>query len=93
MAISRWKKFLYYLAIILSVVYLIWRIGWTIPWEQSFWFLLYAIILWVCEVVSNLTAYITIIFRMLPAKKKLTSGFTSMTSGCSWLGFSLPSSF
>ena len=71
MAISRWKKFLYCLAIILSAVYLIWRIGWTIPWEQSFWVLLYAIILWVCEVVSNLTAYITIIFRMLPAKKKL----------------------
>ena len=71
MAISRWKKFLYCLAIILSAVYLIWRIGWTIPWEQRFWVLLYAIILWVCEVVSNLTAYITIIFRMLPAKKKL----------------------
>ncbi len=71
MAISRWKKCLYCLAIILSAVYLIWRIGWTIPWEQSFWVLLYAIILWVCEVVSNLTAYITIIFRMLPAKKKL----------------------
>lgn len=71
MAISRWKKILYCLAIILSAIYLIWRIGWTIPWEQSFWVLLYAIILWVCEVISNLTAYITIIFRMLPPKKEL----------------------
>lgn len=71
MAISRWKKFLYCLAIILSAIYLIWRLGWTIPWEQSFWVLLYAIILWICEVISNLTAYITIILRMLPPKKNL----------------------
>ena len=71
MAISRWKKFLYCLAIILSAIYLIWRLGWTIPWEQSFWVLLYAVILWICEVISNLTAYITIIFRMLPPKKNL----------------------
>ncbi|MCD5440276.1 hypothetical protein [Lactobacillus delbrueckii] len=70
MAISSWKKILYCLAIILSAIYLIWRIGWTIPWEQRFWVLLYAIVLWVCEVISNLTAYITIIFRMLPPKKK-----------------------
>src|SRR5699024_490742 len=26
---------------------------------------------WGCEVISNLTAYITITFRMLPAKRKL----------------------
>lgn len=71
MAISRWKKILYCLAIILSAIYLIWRIGWTIPWEQRFWVLLYAIVLWVCEVISNLTAYITIILRMLPPKKKM----------------------
>ncbi len=71
MAISGWKKILYCLAIILSAIYLIWRIGWTIPWEQSFWVLLYAIILWVCEAISNLTAYITIILRMLPPKKEL----------------------
>ncbi|GHN19345.1 hypothetical protein ME783_18870 [Lactobacillus delbrueckii] len=71
MAISSWKKILYCLAIILSAIYLIWRIGWTIPWEQRFWVLLYAIVLWVCEVISNLTAYITIIFRMLPPKKKI----------------------
>lgn len=71
MAISSWKKILYCLAIILSAIYLIWRIGWTIPWEQRFWVLLYAIVLWVCEVISNLTAYITIIFRMLPPKKKM----------------------
>ena len=36
MAISSWKKILYCLAIILSAIYLIWRIGWTIPWEQRF---------------------------------------------------------
>lgn len=71
MAISSWKKILYCLAIILFAIYLIWRIGWTIPWEQRFWVLLYAIVLWVCEVISNLTAYITIIFRMLPPKKKI----------------------
>lgn len=71
MAISSWKKILYCLVIILSAIYLIWRIGWTIPWEQRFWVLLYAIVLWVCEVISNLTAYITIIFRMLPPKKKM----------------------
>ncbi|MFV4957716.1 glycosyltransferase family 2 protein [Lactobacillus delbrueckii subsp. allosunkii] len=71
MAISSWKKILYCLAIILSAIYLIWRIGWTIPWEQRFWVLLYAIVLWVCEVIFNLTAYITIIFRMLPPKKKM----------------------
>lgn len=71
MAISSWKKILYCLAIILSAIYLIWRIGWTIPWEQRFWVLLYAIVLWACEVISNLTAYITIIFRMLPPKKKM----------------------
>lgn len=71
MAISSWKKILYCLAIILSAIYLIWRIGWTIPWEQRFWVLLYAIVLWACEVISNLTAYIIIIFRMLPPKKKM----------------------
>lgn len=71
MKISRRKKLFYCLAIVLSVIYLIWRIGWTIPWNQNFPVLLYALILWGCEVISNLTAYITITFRMLPAKRKL----------------------
>ncbi|MDD6719936.1 MAG: glycosyl transferase, partial [Lactobacillus porci] len=68
MEMSRKKKIFYILAIALSVLYLLWRIIFTIPWRAKPWVLVFALTLWICEVVSASTAYITIIFRLITKK-------------------------
>lgn len=68
MASSNKKKIFYVLAIALSIIYLVWRLFCTIPWHAKKWVLVFAIILWLCELVSAFTAYITIIFRMITPK-------------------------
>lgn len=64
------KKFIYLLAVALSVIYLIWRLGFTIPWHAPLFTLIFALLLVGSEVMSNLTAFILIFFRMLAVKNQ-----------------------
>ncbi|MFB9769019.1 hypothetical protein [Lactiplantibacillus modestisalitolerans] len=45
MTITRFKKIVYILAIALSVIYLVWRVGFTIPWHTSLFALIFALLL------------------------------------------------
>ena len=62
------KKITYVLAIVLSVIYLIWRVGFTIPWHANWFALIFALLLVGSELLSNFTAFILIFFRMLAKK-------------------------
>lgn len=67
--ISRTKKVAYVLAFVLSILYLIWRVLFTLPWDASLWVLIFAILLIGSEIISNITAYIVIYFRVRVVKK------------------------
>lgn len=67
---SNRRRFLYFLAIALSVIYLIWRIFFTIPWHSNIFTLIFALLLVISEILSNTTGFILIFFRMLSTKKK-----------------------
>ena len=54
------KKILYFTAFILTVVYLVWRGLYTLPWDESVFALIFGILLWISEIVSNFTAVILI---------------------------------
>ncbi|KRN75377.1 glycosyltransferase [Weissella kandleri] len=62
------KKIQYFLAIFLTVMYLIWRIFFTIPWTASFFTLLFALLLVTSEILSSFTAFLLIIFRLMKDK-------------------------
>ncbi|MFL1695753.1 glycosyltransferase [Weissella kandleri] len=62
------KKVQYFLAIFLTGIYLIWRIFFTIPWTASFFTLLFALLLVTSELLSSLTAFLLIIFRLMRDK-------------------------
>lgn len=68
---SNKRRFLYFLAIALSVIYLIWRIFFTIPWHANIFTLIFALLLVISEILSNSTGFILIFFRMLQTKKKM----------------------
>lgn len=55
-----YKKFVYLLAFVLSVIYLVWRGMYTLPWSESLFAICFGIALWVSEIVSNVTAVILI---------------------------------
>lgn len=55
-----YKKFVYLLAFVLSVIYLVWRGMYTLPWSESLFAICFGIALWVSEIVSNVTAFILI---------------------------------
>jgi len=69
MRISWHRKAVYVLAIALSVLYLLWRVLFTIPWHAHLFTLIFALMLVGSEIVSNLTAFVLIIFRILESKK------------------------
>lgn len=71
--ISRTKKVAYVLAFLLSLLYLIWRVFYTLPWNGSIWILIFAILLVFSEIISNITAYIVIYFRLRVTKKKVAN--------------------
>lgn len=54
------KKILYFSAFILTVIYLVWRGLYTLPWEGSIFALVFGILLWLSEILSNFTAVILI---------------------------------
>lgn len=68
---SNKRRLLYFLAIALSVIYLIWRIFFTIPWHANIFTLIFALLLVISEILSNSTGFILIFFRMLSTKKKM----------------------
>ncbi|MDV2602917.1 glycosyltransferase family 2 protein [Pediococcus acidilactici] len=63
------KKISYILAIVLSVLYLLWRVFFTIPWHAHLFTLIFALMLVGSEIVSNFTAYVLIAFRLIRQKK------------------------
>lgn len=54
------KKIVYVLAFIFSIVYLVWRGIYTLPWNESLFALIFGILLWFSEIISNFTAVILI---------------------------------
>ncbi|WP_407371701.1 glycosyltransferase [Carnobacterium sp.] len=54
------KKILYLAAVLFSVIYLVWRLFFTLPLSGSLFALIFGIALWISEVVSNFTAFILI---------------------------------
>ncbi len=67
--ISSKKKIAYLFACALTLLYLLWRVFFTIPWHTSFWLIGFALLLVICEIISNITAYIVIFFRLRVSKK------------------------
>ncbi|MCS8572668.1 glycosyltransferase family 2 protein [Pediococcus pentosaceus] len=63
------KKVSYILAIVLSVIYLFWRVFFTIPWHAHIFTLIFALLLVGSEIFSSFTAYVLIIFRLIRADK------------------------
>lgn len=63
------KKVSYILAIVLSVIYLLWRVLFTIPWHAHIFTLIFALLLVGSEIFSSFTAYVLIIFRLIRADK------------------------
>jgi len=68
---SNKRRFIYFLAIALSIIYLLWRIFFTIPWHANIFTLIFALLLVISEILSNATGFILIFFRMLSTKKKM----------------------
>lgn len=63
------KKASYILAIALSVIYLLWRVIFTIPWHAHIFTLIFALLLVGSEIFSSFTAYVLIIFRLIRSEK------------------------
>lgn len=76
--ISRTKKIAYVLAFLLTVLYLIWRVLFTLPWNASIGILIFAILLIGSEIISNITAYIVIYLRIRVAKKHIEQDLDHM---------------
>lgn len=72
MGLSRKRKVMYIFAIVLSVLYLLWRVLFTIPWHTHIGVLIFALALVISEIVSNLTAYVLIILRLMEDRHRQT---------------------
>lgn len=58
--LKRSKKIIYFFAFIFSVIYLVWRGFYTLPWNESLFALIFGVLLWFSEIISNFTAVILI---------------------------------
>lgn len=58
--IKKSKKTIYALTLLSSGIYLIWRGVYTLPWEESWFALIFGILLWISEIVSNFTGLILV---------------------------------
>ncbi len=54
------KKVVYFLAFVFSLIYLSWRGLYTLPWHESWFALLFGLLLWGSEIVSNFTGLLLI---------------------------------
>src|SRR5699024_12368123 len=57
------QKLLYLGAFVTSLFYLSWRLIMTIPWHDSWFALIFGVLLWGSELVSSITAVIIIFNR------------------------------
>lgn len=64
MKISKKRKLLYIVSVVLVTIYLIWRIFFTIPWQTNIFVLIFALLLVGNEIVSNATAFLLLILRI-----------------------------
>ena len=53
-------RIIYFLAFFSTLIYLTWRILFTIPWQDSPFASIFGIILWTSEVLSSFTAFVLI---------------------------------
>ncbi|WP_155287836.1 glycosyltransferase family 2 protein [Lacticaseibacillus zhaodongensis] len=67
---TKTKRVIYTLAIVLSIIYLLWRCIFTIPWHATLPVLIFALMLVVSEVISNFTAYLLIAFNIIVGRNK-----------------------
>ena len=70
MKLKFYQKAIYALAIILTVLYLIWRIFFTIPTYHHLFSFIIALLLLLSELLSNFTAFILIWLRLRFNKEK-----------------------
>lgn len=54
------RRILYTLTILTTVIYLVWRGIYTLPWDESFFAIIFGLLLWLSEIVSNFTAILLI---------------------------------
>lgn len=54
------KQIIYAITVISTLIYLIWRLFFTIPFGAPLWVLIFAILLLLSEVISNFTAFVLI---------------------------------
>lgn len=64
MKISKKRKLLYIVSVVLVTIYLIWRIFFTIPWQTNIFVLIFALLLVGNEIISNATAFLLLILRI-----------------------------
>ncbi|GEO70158.1 glycosyltransferase family 2 protein [Levilactobacillus acidifarinae] len=67
---SNKRRALNILAVVLSVIYLLWRVFFTIPWHAHLFTLIFALLLVLSEIISNFTGFMLIFFRMLATRQK-----------------------
>ena len=67
---SNKRRALNILAVVLSVIYLLWRVFFTIPWHTHLFTLIFALLLVISEIISNFTGFMLIFFRMLATRQK-----------------------
>jgi hypothetical protein len=76
---SNKRRALNILAVVLSVIYLLWRVFFTIPWHAHLFTLIFALLLVISEIISNFTGFMLIFFRMLATRQNRTSRFRITT--------------
>lgn len=54
------RRILYTLTILTTVIYLVWRGIYTLPWDESLFAIIFGLLLWLSEIVSNFTAILLI---------------------------------
>lgn len=54
------KYILYFLFLITTIIYLVWRGVFTLPWNESVFAIIFGIFLWISEIISSFTAIILI---------------------------------
>lgn len=54
------RRILYTLTILTTVIYLVWRGMYTLPWDESLFAIIFGLLLWLSEIVSNFTAILLI---------------------------------
>lgn len=54
------KNIIYFLFVLTTVIYLLWRGIFTLPWNESVFALIFGMFLWISEIVSSFTAIILI---------------------------------